>query len=238
MAAIACPVTANQIIATASAEVGNHESPFGSNKQPYGEWYGMNGVAWCAIFVSWVLHHAGWNDFGISTGKGYSYCPTGADWFRQRGAWADKTVTPKRGWVVFFDFPSDGVNRISHTGLVEGVLADGRVATIEGNTNPAGGRTGGEVMRHNRTPAGGIVGYGVLAFPANQEDDMIDQAKFDKLAYEVDSLILPAVARIELALAVSAKQPITQAHLDALSDDDVKAIAKAVNDEAHKRSES
>ena len=31
--------------------IGTHESPPGSNRQPFGVWFGVNGVAWCNIFV-------------------------------------------------------------------------------------------------------------------------------------------------------------------------------------------
>lgn len=160
--AVTTPISADAVVNTAIGQIGVTEQPFGSNKQPYGLWYGMNGVAWCAMFVSWVLHHAGF-PIAITTAKGYAYCPYGVNYFKQQGAWADKSVRPKRGWIVFFDFPNDGVNRVSHTGIVEGVLADGRIACIEGNTNPAGGRTGGEVMRHNRSLSS-IVGYGMIEY--------------------------------------------------------------------------
>jgi peptidoglycan hydrolase-like protein with peptidoglycan-binding domain len=44
------------------------------------------------------------------------------------------TETPRAGDFVVFDFP--------HIGLVTGVPAKGRVATIEANTGPSGGRDG------------------------------------------------------------------------------------------------
>jgi hypothetical protein len=44
----------------AKTQVGYHETPQGSNRSKYGEWYGFNGVPWCDIFVSYCLHHTGW----------------------------------------------------------------------------------------------------------------------------------------------------------------------------------
>ena len=41
-----------EIIQRAAAEEGTTENPPNSNKTKYGEWYGLNGVPWCAIFVS------------------------------------------------------------------------------------------------------------------------------------------------------------------------------------------
>jgi hypothetical protein len=60
---------------------------------------------------------------------------------------------------VFFNFPGDSVNRISHVGIVESVRPDGSIVTIEGNTDERGGRTGGKVMRKVRRV--GIVGFGI-----------------------------------------------------------------------------
>ena len=47
--------------------------------------------------------------------------------------------------MVFVDSPGDGVNRISHVGLVEAVNHDGTVQTIEGNTSS--GRAGSQRAR-------------------------------------------------------------------------------------------
>lgn len=177
---VVAPVSADRVIQVAAAEIGVHEDPPKSNKTPYTRWYGITGP-WCAMFVSWVLHHAGF-PIAVTTPKGFAYCPYGVTYFKQQGAWADKNTKPKRGWIVFFDFPNDGVNRVSHVGIVEGVLADGRIATIEGNTNGAGSRTGGEVMRHRRSVAGGIAGYGIVDYqptiptPEPEEPDMLDAA--------------------------------------------------------------
>jgi hypothetical protein len=63
---------------------------------------------------------------------------------------------------VFFDFPGDHVNRISHVGFVEEVRGDGSIVTIEGNTDERGGRTGGQVMRKLRRV--GIAGYGIPGY--------------------------------------------------------------------------
>lgn len=166
--------TAAGVLDVAKSQLGVSESPAYSNKTPYTRWYGLTGP-WCAMFVSWCLHTAGF-PIAITTKKGYAYCPDGVNYFKRNGAWADKSVQPKPGWVVFFDFPGDGVNRPSHTGLVEGRLADGRISCIEGNTNGAGSRTGGNVMRHYRSISGGIIGYGIIDYqsdaPAAQEAEM------------------------------------------------------------------
>jgi hypothetical protein len=64
-----------------------------------------------------------------------------------------------RGDLAFMDFPHDGLDRISHVGIVVGF--DGKnVLVIEGNTSRGGDqRNGGMVLLKLRTPDV-IVGYG------------------------------------------------------------------------------
>ncbi len=147
----------DSVIARFESQLGVTEDPFGSNYVLYNDWYyGRHWPGpWCATFVSWCFHHEGL-PLPASTSKGFAYTPSGAAWFQKQSRW---TTTPKRGSVVFFDFPNDGVNRISHVGIVTGVRADGSIDTIEGNTDESGSRTGGKVMRRRRSV--GIVGYGV-----------------------------------------------------------------------------
>ncbi len=64
----------NTIIEIAASQVGIKENPTNSNKNPYGKWYGLDGFAWCAMFVSWVYDKAG-NPLGhIDDDKGYRSC--------------------------------------------------------------------------------------------------------------------------------------------------------------------
>jgi surface antigen len=142
--------TVKDVLDRARSQLGVSESPPGSNRTPYGEWYGIVGP-WCAMFVSWCFYFEGL-PLADGGGKGFAYTPSGAAWFQRRGKW---TRTPAPGHVVFFDWPNDGVNRISHVGIVESVRADGTVVTIEGNTSD-------KVMRRNRRV--GIVGYGVPSY--------------------------------------------------------------------------
>lgn len=153
-------MTAERIVAVARSQLGTVESPPNSNEQKYGRAYGMPRVAWCAQFVWWTFREAGLAHLIPKT----AYTPTFAQWFKQRGQWGTQ---PRPGAVVFFDFPGDGVNRISHVGIVEAVNRDGTVTCIEGNTSPGTGgsqRDGGGVWRRNRRA--GIVGYGYPAYSA------------------------------------------------------------------------
>lgn len=152
-------MTAAAILDVARRQLGTVESPKNSNRTPYGRAYGMDGNAWCAMFTWWVFQQAGLGTLHPKT----AYTPTLADWFRKRGQWGS---APRVGALVLFDFPGDGVDRISHVGIVEAVNADRSIITIEGNTSAGttgSQRDGGGVYRRARRT--GIVGYGYPAYP-------------------------------------------------------------------------
>lgn len=149
--------TAGDALRNARADIGYAESPAGSNNNKFGVWYGLNRQPWCAMAISKWFHDAGL-PLPASSSKGFAYTPSGATWFKQQGRWGTQ---PKVGAVVFYDFPGDGVNRISHVGIVEAVEG-GAIVAIEGNTDSSGGRTSGQVMRRRRSS--GIVGYGYPAY--------------------------------------------------------------------------
>lgn len=48
---------AKDIVDVAIGELGYKEQ--GNNRTKYGAWYGMNGAAWCHMFVSWCAYKAG-----------------------------------------------------------------------------------------------------------------------------------------------------------------------------------
>lgn len=141
-----------RVIATALAEVGTVESPPFSNKVRYSDWWGFRGP-WCGMFASWVFWAAGHPLPSMQAGAktGFAYCPSAVNWAKRNGVWTSK---PERGSIVLFDF----IGRPSHTGIVLGKMNDGRIHTVEGNTDAAGGRTGGRVMEHFRS-TGQVVGY-------------------------------------------------------------------------------
>ena len=95
------------------------------NITPYGAWYGMNGVAWCAIFVSWCANKAG--ILGTVVPK-FHWCASGVNWFKARGRYMRRgMVTPKSGDVIFFYTGSEG---FYHVGIVN-YVKNGVVYTIE-----------------------------------------------------------------------------------------------------------
>lgn len=140
--------TATAIIEVARGEVGTVEGPK-DNETKYGKFTKANFLPWCGSFVNWCADQAGVKVPNcVSTVAGAAAFKKMKTWFE-----ADCGQTPQPGDILFFDFPADGVNRISHVGICTGIDSDGVVLTIEGNTssNKKGSqRNGGEVCKQVR----------------------------------------------------------------------------------------
>jgi hypothetical protein len=141
--------TAAQAIEIAKAEIGYVEVP--DNKTKYGAFTKADGLPWCGSFCNWVLAQAGVKVHSVVS------TAVGAHKFKEIGRWHE---TPLPGDFAFMDFPHDGVDRISHIGIV--VRVDGKtITTIEGNTSGTGDqRNGGMVMVKQRTIGKEVVGFG------------------------------------------------------------------------------
>jgi hypothetical protein len=131
------------------------------NLTKYGEWYGANGVEWCAEFVSWCFAEAGM-PLAITTPKGFAYCPFAVTWFKQHNAWFHRDEPALPGDCVLYDWNGDGL--ADHTGIVvsAGITS---ITAIEGNTSPSNNTNGGSVMLRNRDYSL-ILGYGRPAYGA------------------------------------------------------------------------
>lgn len=120
-----------------------------NNANPYAAVVGhAPNQPWCASFVAAVFLRA-----GVAIPSTAAWTPAMASAFSSAGRWGQ---TGKVGDVVFFRWPSLG--RIAHVGIVEKVNDDGSYVCIEGNTDVAGGRSGGRVMRQVRRA--NIAGFG------------------------------------------------------------------------------
>jgi hypothetical protein len=140
--------TAQAMIDIARKEVGVIEGPK-DNETKYGKFARANFLPWCGSFCMWVA-----NEAKVKIPNTVSTV-AGAAAFEKMGTWfeADCGQTPQPGDILYFDFPGDGVNRISHVGICAGIIADGVVATIEGNTSgkkKGDQRNGGEVCEQVR----------------------------------------------------------------------------------------
>lgn len=133
------------IIQTATKEIGVCESPANSNNTKYGKWFGLNGVAWCGIFVSWCYAMSGKQLPKIGFLKGFAGCQTAVAYFKKNNC---LTTNPVAGDIVFFDWNNDG--RYDHTGIFVKHIDKNRFETIEGNTSLTNQSNGGQVMKRVR----------------------------------------------------------------------------------------
>jgi len=141
--------TAARLIEVALAEVGTVEE--GDNLTKYGKFMKADGLPWCGSFVNWCADQAGVKiPSMVSTAAG-------ANKMKDLGRWI--TDKPQVGDLCFMDFPHDGIDRISHIGIVVKVGTTS-VLCIEGNTSGTGDqRNGGMVMIKRRNIGKEIVGF-------------------------------------------------------------------------------
>lgn len=143
---------ADEIISWARARIGIREHPLGSNNGPALREMLRNtnfapGNAWCMFFAEAAIKQA--------------FHPQEAmpPWIVHTGSCADQAHAaalvsktsewPATGCIVLY---RGGPRGFHHAGIVTNVEQGGKVFnTIEGNSNPAGGVTGGEVCEHVRT---------------------------------------------------------------------------------------
>jgi len=119
-----------QMVAIAQAEIGQAEQPPGSNDSPRIAEYrtataGAGIGPWCNYFVSWVAKQAG-APLG-EQGQGFGAVAATWDWAQRTGRAIPASQTPQPGDLIVWDG--------THIGLVETVLPDGRIQTIEGNSS-------------------------------------------------------------------------------------------------------
>lgn len=102
------------------------------NITKYGQWYGMNGQPWCAMFVSWCANQSGLlatsgNVNGII--PKYASVQLGMEWYVKEGRFGPKgEYAPKYGDILFLKTGA------SHTAIVVGYdEINNKIYTIEGN---------------------------------------------------------------------------------------------------------
>ena len=182
-------MTAEKILDVARRELGNTEKPAGSNRTKYGKWFGLDGYAWCMMFVTWCFHQAG--ALGLLP-KRTASCGDLMRAAKAAGCWVTKDYRP--GDVVIYDFPGGAAT--DHTGIIESVTASGVVA-IEGNTSQAGSQSnGGQVCRKTRK-------YNVIVGAVRPRFEEDDDMNIDKLT---DADLVKLAGRMQAALA---KQPVS-----------------------------
>jgi hypothetical protein len=136
----------DRIVAIAQREVGVAEQPPGSNDHPRIAQYrtataGSMVAPWCAYFTSWAAREAG-APIGPG-GQGMGAVDGVWSWAQQTGkAIPQGSGPPQPGDLIVWD---------EHIGIVESVLPDGQIQTIEGNSSNA--------VSRRVHPAGDAIGY-------------------------------------------------------------------------------
>jgi hypothetical protein len=160
-------------IAVAKGELNVIEGPK-DNETKYGAFTKANFLPWCGSFVMWCA-----NEVGLKIPNCVSTV-AGATAFMKKNQWeAAEEAIPLPGDICFMDFPGDGINRISHVGIVVKDNGDGTVTCLEGNTAPdkkGDQRNGGQVClkvraykkkngsKLRRSQAVAVVGFGKPVF--------------------------------------------------------------------------
>ena len=120
----------DRLLTVAKGEVGETESPAGSNRTKYGAVYGWDGVPWCVIFLWWCFHMAGLA-YAFFGGAKTASCGTLYHWYKAQGLTVH-VEEAQSGDIVLLNF--HGGTDPEHCGLaIE--AGDGWVRTIEGNTS-------------------------------------------------------------------------------------------------------
>lgn len=181
--------------------------------------------SWCAGYVSAVAIACKATDI-IPTECG---CQKMIDLFKKIGCWIeDESVTPKPGWVIFYDWQDDGkgdnTGWSDHVGYVEEVK-DGLITVIEGNYD-------NRVQRRNiRVNYKYIRGYGVPKYdaePAEKPAPATVTVKLEVLSMGSTGEQVEALQRILASYGynLGSKNPF-DGKFGQMTEDAVKAFQKA-----------
>lgn len=122
-----------KFIQLAEKQIGTMETPPRSNRTPFGDAYGANGVYWCVIFIWWLFMALKASRLFYG-GKRCASCTQLYQWAESVG----QTVSARearRGDILFFNF--DNGSSMEHCGVLQQrVIQNGREMfySIEGNT--------------------------------------------------------------------------------------------------------
>jgi CHAP domain len=138
-------------LALALSQKGIRETPPGSNKQKYSQYFGFGAQFWCADFVAFCMDKTGNRDHKVPWGYP-SACNNIAAWGQRTGRIHGR---PRKG-DIFVKKDASNPNQCVHTGFV--LSAEGsRFMTIEGNTSGPQGDV--YVATHARDASSGMYSF-------------------------------------------------------------------------------
>lgn len=121
---------ADDVLDLARLQLGTAETPPGSNIiHPYGDWFGQQGIQWCAVFVSWVFHQI---DPALVHGLKSYYS---GDFLTVGRKYGEEVAISEAlpGDIVVFDYGDGGIT--DHIGIIESRRGPTSFFCIEGNHN-------------------------------------------------------------------------------------------------------
>jgi CHAP domain/Putative peptidoglycan binding domain len=132
--------TAAAVIENARADIGFREGP--NNATPWGIATGYPNQPWCGSWADRQMAETGMRVTrygGPDSDPSSVYTPSGANRYKALGRWTPRNGTPLPGDLVFYDWGgSQNTGATDHVGLLEALLPDGNIQTIEGNTSAQG----------------------------------------------------------------------------------------------------
>ena len=224
------------IIEIAKKEVGTIEGPK-DNETKYGKWTGANFLPWCQSFVSWCAFTAGVKDFPKTAAT-----IAASDWFKKKDRWADaRNDDPTPGDWIYFDFPDDGVNRISHVGLCIKNNGDGTIQVIEGNTSGTakgdqrnGGmcveKTRAYVKNNKKKLMNAVVGWGRPVYAGEEDLPLLSKVGSSDASSSVNTTTLEGIAKASAkkpAAKTVAKKPAVKKSTETVNTTTLDGILKA-----------
>lgn len=201
-------VEGKEILAVASREIGYCRDKNGHNK--YGEWYGLDNVAYCMEFVQYCYHFSGL-DLPFKTPS----CSGLLNWYK-RNQPECITKDPIQGCIVIFDFPGTKYDT-DHTGLFV-KQENGKITTIDGNTSNGNDSNGGWVQQRTRT-----WGYANPTFIRPRGLVLVDWDKAikemtDEQAYKLYCKAEKHMATLPLPTSWNAKEELDEAKAMGITD--------------------
>lgn len=154
---------ARDVLEVARGELGNTESPAGSNRTKYGAWMKLDCQPWCMSFVQWCYAQAG-KPLPFRTGS----CSALLNWYKEHRPECIVTEPQPRDIIIY---------NFGHTGLVERPFGS-TVTAIEGNTSAGDSGSqdnGGGVFRRTRRKSL------VKAYIRPFKEEEMDQEKFNQM---------------------------------------------------------